>query len=120
MSEKPIERLNLPNNIEGMQVYRWGGLVNGDTGEPLILPQHSDKTIQVLGAWGAGGSISIEGSCMIVGPTWLVLTDPQGNTLTKTANAIETILENPYQVRPHVTAGDGTTKIDIYIVVNKG
>jgi hypothetical protein len=61
----------------------------------------------------------MEGSCMITTPTWIALTDPQGNAITKTANAIETILENPYQIRPNCTEGDAATDVDVYIVVKR-
>lgn len=87
----------------------WSGLLNSDTGDPYEIPSASDRSIQFQGTFGTGGTIQIEGSND--GTNYIVLTDPQGNAITKTAAAIEAITELPRYIRPRVTAGDGTTNL---------
>ena len=100
-------------------VAKWTGLGNGDIGvgpagnSNLQMPSYPDRTVQVLGTFGTGGSISIEGSND--GTNWVVLSDPLGNALTFTAAGLKQITEMPDMIRPHVTAGDGTTSLSVYL-----
>lgn len=87
----------------------WGTLANGDTGAPVDLPAHPDRTVHILGTFGVGGSVTLEGSN--AGVTYTALTDASSTAITKTAAAIETVLEVPKYTRPNVTAGDGTTAL---------
>lgn len=91
----------------------WSGLLNGDDGDAIEIAGAPDKTVTITGTFGVGGTCSIQGSNN--GTTWLVLTDPQGNAITKTADSIEVILESPRFIRPIVTAGDGTTNLTVII-----
>jgi len=99
----------------------WTGLLNGDTGGPVQLPEFPDRTVQVYGTFGAGGSITLEGSCdkTTETPTYFALTDPQGNAVTKTAAAAEAFEEAPLLIRPNVTAGDGTTSLTVKMVCRR-
>lgn len=102
---------------------QWVGLLNGDVGQPAPWSEWADRTLQVwaqnyitgvASVLGAGGSLSIEGSndydpvTNTVG-TWTILTDQNGVAMTFTAIALKQGTEAPLWVRPHVTAGDGTT-----------
>lgn len=89
----------------------WSGLLNGDTGAEVNLSDFPDRTVQILGVFGVGGSVSFEGSNN--GTDWLVLTDPQGNAIIKTGAAMEFVTETPLFVRPRVTSGDGTTNLSV-------
>lgn len=93
----------------------WEGLLNGDVGSSEQYGHFADRSVQVTGTFGAGGSVSLKGS-NDGGTTWVVLTDPQGNALTFTAAGLEAISEMTFMVRPEVTAGDGTTslKVDVF------
>jgi len=88
-----------------------------DAGSPIEMPGSADRSVQISGTFGAGGSISLEGSND--GTNYVVLTDPQGNALTKTAEAIEAISELTRFVRPRVTAGDGTTSLTVSLLVKR-
>lgn len=118
MAVKPFKILNQPWSASGVIVVLWENLVLLDTGQPFICPHFADKSVQVIGTFGASGNCSIEGSNMIDSPTYAVLNDPQGNPLTVTSAKIETLLENTYLVRPNITLGDGTTDLDIYLLVH--
>jgi hypothetical protein len=96
-------------DIEHAVAITWSGLLNGDDGSPATFHDYPDRTVQFLGTFGTGGSITLEGSNN--GTNWLPLTDPQGNAITKTAAAIEAVTETPRFIRPIVTAGDGTTNL---------
>lgn len=92
----------------------WEGLLNGDTGSPESGAALSDRCVSVSGTFGAAGSVRLEGSNDLI--TWYTLTDLQGNALTFTAAGMEQVQENPFYVRPNVTAGDGTTSLVVSLV----
>lgn len=93
--------------------FKWLAIPNGNQGSATSLNIYQDRTVQVLGTFGSGGSVSIKGSND--GVNWVVLTDPLGNALTFTSAGMKQITELPYQIRPEVTAGDGTTAIDVWL-----
>jgi hypothetical protein len=85
---------------------------DGSALEPL---EFADISIQVLGTFGAGGTLLIEGSNEVTPTTWATLNDPQGNALSVTAAKIEQLLEVPRWIRPRVSAGDGTTSLTVNV-----
>ena len=93
-------------------------LGNGDDGTPVEAPHYPDKTVQVYGTFGAGGTLLIEGTTATAaaGATWATLNDPNGNALSITAAKIEAVLENVWLIRPRVSAGDGTTSLTARIL----
>jgi hypothetical protein len=102
---------------EHAHVISWTGLLNGDTGAPIEMAGHTIKCAQLKGTFGAGGTIVMQGSND--GVTYVTLTDPQGNSVSKTAEAIEQIQETTRYIRPSVTAGDGTTDLSVYMVLRR-
>lgn len=110
-----VDTINDFNNMA--LLIQWSGLLNGDSGDPYTIPGYSDRSIQVQGTFGTGGSISLEGSND--GTNYIVLTDPQGNAITKTSAAIEAVTELPRYIRPRVTAGDGTTNLVASLFVKR-
>lgn len=109
---------------KGVLIIKWAALANGDTGLPFALPQHNDKSVQIYGTFGTGGSVRLEGSDEApktvenptpVTPTWATLNNPADAPLTFTAAGLEAVLENSSQIRPNVTAGDGTTALTVIV-----
>ena len=90
-------------------VVEWPNLGNGDSGEVFLGMDLADKTVQVKGTFGTGGTVVIEDDQDIV------LTDPQDNALSFTSKGTKVIMENPVKLNPRVTAGDGTTSITVII-----
>ena len=86
-------------------------------GSPFTVAYYKDRSIQVNGTFGVGGSCSIEGS--MDGTNYYTLTDPQGNALTFTAAKIEAVSELVLYIRPRVTAGDGTTSLTVSLIAGK-
>ena len=102
----------------GAKLIAWTGLLNGDTGAPLSLPDYADLTATFEGTFGAGGTILLEGS--LDGVNYITLTDPQGTSISKTAASIESVVEAPRYIRPRVSAGDGTTNLQCRIMARRG
>ena len=98
-------------------VISWSGLLNGDDGSPIEMPGHSIRSIQFTGTFGTGGTIQIEGSND--GTNYVVLTDPQGNNVSKTAAGIEAVVEVTRYIRPRVTAGDGATDLTASLLLRR-
>ena len=96
----------------------WPTMANGDTGNILNASNLPDKTVSITGTFGSGGSVSIEGD-NVDGTQGIVLKDANGNALTFTAKGVAPLGPSPLFIRPHVTAGDGTTAIDVSIVSTK-
>lgn|SRR3990167_6595754 len=98
-------------------VLNWPTLANGDDGEPIAFSQYTDKSAQVVGTFGTGGVLALEGSNN--GADWAVLTDPQGNPLNFTAAKIEMVAEATAFVRPRVLAGDGSTSLSLILLLKE-
>jgi hypothetical protein len=97
-----------PNGQHNAVLVVWSGLLNGDDGTPFEHADFGDRSVQFQGTPGAAPSISLQGSNDA--SNYVILTDPQGNVITKTAaGTLETVEENTRYMRPIVTAGDGTT-----------
>jgi hypothetical protein len=88
-----------------------------DVGLALEMPGSSDRSVQVTGTFGTGGSVRLEGSND--GTNYAVLTDPQGNALDITTAKIEAVMELTRYIRPRVTAGDGATSLTVSLLVKK-
>lgn len=124
MAEQPVTATITQEAV----VLACTGLANGDTMATIECPQLSDKTVHIYGTFGTGGSVTIYGSNDIADKAlapdnaaagWIVLSDPNGNSITKTSKAIEVILENPRYITAKVTAGDGTTSLKIFITAKR-
>lgn len=100
-------------------VVAWTGLTHttSDSGDPFEMPGAADRSLQVTGTFGSGGTLTFEGSND--GTNWATLTDPQGNGLTVQAAKIEAVLELTRYVRPRITAGDGTTSLTATMLVRR-
>lgn len=89
-------------------IHTWAMLTADVEGVAIAIPGASDKCIQFFGTnWGAA-TIAVQGSND--GTNFVALTDPQGNALSKTADAIEQILENPRFLRVYLTVA-GTAAV---------
>lgn len=95
---------------------QWTGLLNGDDGNPESPGRLSDRSVQVSGTFGAGGSVTIQGSND--GINWNTLHSPSGTSepLTFTTAGLLEVLENTQYIRPIVTAGDGTTSLTVNLL----
>ena len=95
----------------------WRSLSVSDVGEPFILSQYADRSVQVLGIFGVGGTVVIEGSND--GINYHTLNNPQGNPLSIGLAKMEAVSEIVYAIRPRIVGGDGTTNITVNMLVRK-
>lgn len=98
-------------------LVQWANMANGDTGSPIELTSYSDRSVQIQGTFGVGGTCVVQGSNDST--DYQTLTDPQGNAVSKTAAAIETLTELTRLTRPSITAGDGTTALTVSMLLRK-
>lgn len=92
-------------------VVTWANLAAGDTGTPIDLVGHADRTVQVFGNFG-GATVTLEGS--LDGDHWATLNDAQGNPIQITEAKIEAVTEAVLLTRPSVAGGssvDVTVKL---------
>jgi hypothetical protein len=102
------------NNAHFVQ---WTPLLNGDSGAPYSMAGFADRSVQVTGTFGAGGTVLVEGSND--GTNYVTLSDPQGVALSKTAAALQEISQISRFIRPRVSAGDGTTSISVTLLARR-
>lgn len=98
--------------------YTYTNMANGDVGAPIAAAQWADRTVQVFGTFGAGGTLTVQGS-NDGGTTWATVNDPSSTALTATAAKVKSVLEITRQLRPNITAGDGTTSLTVVILVRR-
>lgn len=106
--------VTLPNTTDyrGVTKYVWV-LANGETGDAVSGVNQSDRSVQVKGTFGAGGSVTLQGSLDLAATTFATLVDQSDNNLTFTSAKIESVQQLTDWIRPTVTAGDGTTALTI-------
>lgn len=104
------------NNSKGCILISWDALTNGDEGAAVEMGAFADRSVQVVGDFGAGGSCAIEGSND--GVNYSVLTDPQGNALNIATSKIEVISKLVRYNRPSVT-GDVTTSLTVTMMLRR-
>lgn len=95
----------------------WTPLANSDDGAPAAFIGSGDRTVQVTGTFGTGGTVIIEGS--LDGTTYFQLRDPTHTVISLTAAGGRAVLENVPWIRPRVTGGDGTTSLTVRMHVRR-
>jgi hypothetical protein len=109
----------------GVMLYTWTAMTKttDDVGAAVEVPALADRSVQMLGTLGTGGSVRIEGSNQespsADATDWHVLTDPQGNALDLNALKTEAITEPVLWIRPRVTAGNASTSLNVTILFRK-
>lgn len=94
----------------GCFIHEWA-LTSVDTdGVWVEHPGAADRSVQFSGNWG-GATAVLEGSIDKV--TAFVLTDPQGNAISKSDSALEAVMENVryYRARLSVAGAGADVKV---------
>lgn len=95
----------------------WANMANGDVGDNLFAGNFRPESVQVTGTFGVGGSVSLEGTND--GVNWSALLDQAGNAITFTQAGLKFPAAGCLGVRPHVTAGDGTTSLTVTVFMRR-
>src|SRR5574343_1417608 len=82
-----------------------------DMGLPLELFGEADRSLQITGTFGVGGTVIIEGSND--GTNYATLKDHLGVALSLTAAGIYSVDQITRYLRPRISAGDGTTSLTV-------
>ena len=100
--------------------FTYTGLLNTDDGSPIGANHmdFADRNVSVFGTFGAGGTLSVEGS-NDSGANYHTLNDQSDNALAITTAKNEQILAVPELTRPRVTGGDGTTSLTVVITARR-
>ena len=107
-------REEMPDN-DGVVVFTWETLTDGDTGSPVLAARFADKTVHSDGNYSGTAVITMQGSNNNV--AWFTLTDHADTDVTMGADTVGAVIaQNPLWIRPSVGAGDGSTDIDVYLV----
>ena len=99
-------------------IVTWANMANGDTAIGFPAAQWSDRTVQVVGTFGASGNVNISGSNN-GGANYSVLQDDFGTALAISAASIRKVNAPVQLIAPQVTAGDGTTLLTVSMVVRR-
>lgn len=106
---------SIPAGDQMARKFEWSGLLNGDDGA-VIGPDwaaFSDRSVQVTGTFGAGGTLVWEGSND--GTNFVTLNIPAGTAISFTGAGLKQVLEAVLYARPRVTGGDGTTSLAVTV-----
>lgn len=104
---------------------KWEALTTtNDRGSPFEWPLGADVSVHCFGTFGSGGTIKLEGSNEFDQPaddaaSWAVLDDIFGNELSMQAEGLVPVGPVCRWIRPIVTAGDGTTDLDVFILARR-
>jgi hypothetical protein len=94
----------------------WATMLNGDTGAPLRYHDFFDRTVQLIGTLGVGGTMVWEGTNDPAGAAnFVTLPDQQGVAMSFAALGIKQTSATPTWVRPRISAGDGTTSLTVIL-----
>lgn len=106
----------------GSPLIIWAGLLNGDTGAAYKgAGGYPSKRVQVTGTFGVGGSVRIQGSMFgqeETSPVFEDLQDVAFTPLTFSVAGARATSDLVVQVRPEVTAGDGTTALTVRLLMS--
>jgi hypothetical protein len=104
-------------------VITWTPLtVTNNYGDPIQMPGSADRSIQITGALGTLGAVTMYGS-NVVDPDlsddddWFILDDAKGNPIVLDSLRGEEIVILPLWIRPKITAGDGSTALAARLVM---
>ena len=109
----------LPWAGSGFRAWRvqWAGLANSNLGAPVDLVEFTDRSVQVEGTFGSGGTVAIQGSND--GTNFETLRDPSSTSLSLQAAGLHGILEMTGLIRPNVTAGDTSTALTVTMFMRR-
>lgn len=106
------------NGDQSVMYYTYSTLTTtNDNGAPIEMAEFADRSVQVTGTFGAGGTIVWQGSND--GSTWVTMSEPDGTAISLTAAGLKAVLEITRYARPFVSAGDGTTDLDVFVVCRR-
>lgn len=96
------------------EAYTWALTTADADGEPCRFQGSGDRTFQVTGNFGAGGTVLLQGS--LDGSNWFTLSKADGTAASFAASGLAAVTESPIYVRPFVSAGTGVSVTSILAI----
>lgn len=95
-----------------------------DRGSKFQWPQGADRSVHVYGAEGTGGHVKMEGHNGAAPADddsgWAVLDDTEGNAIDITTPPVLVNVGTLTRwIRPHVTAGNGSTSYNVILLARR-
>lgn len=104
-------------------LFYWAAMTTTNNyGDMVSLPGWGDRCVQLTGTLSTGGAVTMYGS-NIAAPNeandndWFAMNDAQGNSLALNSLRGEQIIECPLWVRPKITGGDGSTSLNVSLLL---
>lgn len=91
--------------VNRVYVATWAAIGDADTCTAIPMSGASDRSVQFSGTF-ASATVLLNGSND--GTNYIVLTDPQGNAISKTSASIEQIMELTRFIKPSTSGGSGS------------
>jgi hypothetical protein len=96
------------NGDRSVMLVTWTLTTADHTGDAVSWADWADRSCQMTGTWG-GATAVLEGANVA---TYISITDPQANAISKNADALEACTEITRFVRPRLsTVGSGATVV---------
>ena len=108
---------DIPSGDQTMSVVTWSGITTGAICAPVSLAHWSDRSVQIDGVFGSGGTVTVNGSNNNV--TYYGLNDPSLTPISKTSGGISQILEITAYVYPVITSGDSNTLLTVTMLCRR-
>lgn len=114
----PVPCILKKGGVNRVTTVSWLEVPQDDEGLYIELPNHQDKTVHFYGDFD-GASASMYGSnderviTDSANADWVLLVDAQGNVMTKSAPAMELVIDNPRFIKCEVSGGSGSTSINV-------
>lgn len=113
MATKPATFTELDPRDGSVMLIQWT-LTGTDDGAPVNMAQWADRSVQMVGTWG-GGTVVFEGSND--GTNFATLTDAQTTAISKTADALEQVVELTRLARPRASVS--VTSVVVSLLVRR-
>ena len=109
--------IDYPDGDRRITRVTWTGIHQNDVCVAVSLPQWPDRTVQMYGTIGAGGTtVRMKGSND--GTVFGDINDTGGTAIAMTAAGLKVCNEVPLWIKPDTAAtGDGTTNLNVIIVM---
>lgn len=109
----------LPQANDGFRAWRvqWAAMPENSVGAAVDLVEFTDRSVQVEGTFGSGGTVVVQGSND--GTNFETLRDPSSTSLSLTSAGIHGILEMTGLIQPQVSGGDGTTSLTVTMFMRR-
>jgi len=111
----PVSTKCYSYNSESFAV-QWTPVTSADTASAIEVPAYAKVAVQIAGTFDSA-TVVLQGS--IDSTNFVALTDPQGNTISKTVAALEQVEEVVRYIKPAFSGGAGSQSLTVTIYLGR-